>query len=141
MSKSDEMTADQWEGSSIRRHSARYLTIAALSALILNGVLIGIHALGAHYLAALIVANIVVIAFAYSAHAAFTFEVERSVSGFARFVGTQAIGFPLSVLVLATLVDGFALPVWIATPIATVILFAYNFVTARWAIYLNSAAR
>lgn len=122
---------------SLRRQSARYLLIAGMSALILNGVLIGTHAMGLHYLAALVVANIVVIAFAYSAHATFTFEVDRTVSGLGRFVGTQAIGFPLSVLVLAALVDGLGLEVWIATPIATIILFAYNFISARWAIFLN----
>lgn len=120
------------------RHSARYLLIAAFSALLLNAVLIGVHALGAHYLAALVAANVVVIAFAYTAHCAFTFEVERSAAGFWRFVSTQAVGFPLSVAVLALLVDGLDLVVWIATPIATIILFAYNFLSARWAIFLRS---
>lgn len=126
---------------SVVRQPLRYLLIAAFSALLLNIVLISVHALGAHYLAALIAANIVVIVFAYTAHANFTFEVEYSAKGFWRFVGTQAIGFPLSVIVLIALVDGLGLAVWIATPIATLILFAYNFLSARWAILLSASPK
>ena len=116
----------------------RYLVIAACSALSFNAVLIGVHWAGAHYLAALVAAFSVVVVGAYCAHAAFTFEVEFSGRGFARFLGTQLLGFPISLAILAGLIDGLGLPVWIATPIATILLFFYNFISARWAILLGS---
>lgn len=116
------------------RPALRYAMVGICSALAYNVILVAVHALGAHYLAAALAAFIVVVLGAYCAHAAFTFQVASGLSGLLRFVGTQILGFPISAAILAVLVDGASLPVWIATPIATLLLFAYNFLAARWAV-------
>ncbi|MGB3710129.1 MAG: GtrA family protein [Erythrobacter sp.] len=126
-------TSQRLRDQTTRRQLGRYTVIAAGSALLFNVILIGVHAAGVHYLAALAAAFCVVVMAAYCAHALFTFETQFTTRGFGRFVGTQLLGFPISAIVLATLIEGFGLAVWIATPIATILMFAYNFVSARWA--------
>jgi putative flippase GtrA len=118
----------------IDRPALRYVMIGAGSALAYNLVLIAVHAAGAHYLLAALTAFVVVVLGAYCAHAAFTFQVACSVPGLLRFAGTQIIGFPVSAALLAGLVDGAGLPVWLATPVVTVVMLVYNFVSARWAM-------
>ncbi|NVE94590.1 GtrA family protein [Altererythrobacter lutimaris] len=116
------------------RQSLRYLAIAALSAISYNAIIIALDYAGISYLIGVVVATAVVITGAYLAHATVTFSQPLSLTAYMRFVSAQIAGFFLSVIILAAMIDGLQWPVIVATPVATVLLFAYNFISARWAI-------
>jgi putative flippase GtrA len=47
-------------------------------------------------------------------------------------------GFVISAALMALLCSGFGMPVAVATPIATLLLFVWNFALARWAILIET---
>jgi hypothetical protein len=70
----------------------------------------------------------------YLMHSSFTFRERLSLRGFLRFTSGIAAGFPLLLLSMAILCTGLGLPVVIAAPIATIILFLWNYASVHWAI-------
>ena len=115
-------------------HGRRYLTVGALCALIHNVIMIGGDYVGLHYLPATLVSFAVVTPLGYFLHCRFTFRKARSLGGFVRFMSGIAIGYPISLALMILFCSGLALPVVIAAPLATAILFAFNYVSAHWAI-------
>ena len=113
---------------------ARYVVVGAICAAMHNVIMIGGDWLGVHYLPMSFVSFAVVTPVAYFLHSDFTFRGRLSFRNFLRFTAGVATGFPLSLLVMAILCSGLGLPVVIAAPIATAVLFVWNYASAHWAI-------
>lgn len=112
----------------------RYITVGAICAIVHNAIMIGADFVGVHYFPATLISVAVVTPLGYFLHCRFTFGKERSVRGFVRFSGGIAIGYPLSLALMALFCSGFGWPVAVAAPLATIILFLFNYIWAHWAI-------
>jgi putative flippase GtrA len=112
----------------------RYIIVAALCALLHNAIIIGLDWLGVHYVFASLVSFFLVAATGYLLLCNFTFVSERSLTSFARYVGAMALNLPLSIAALFLFHDILRLPMWIASPVATVAMVAVNYFLSRWAI-------
>jgi putative flippase GtrA len=112
----------------------RYLVVATSCALLHNAVMIGCDWLGIHYVPASGVSYIVVVLWGYALHARFTFGQPMSARSFLRFALGMATNYPASIALMFVFCTLAGLAVAIAAPMTTVILFAWNFITSRWAI-------
>lgn len=113
---------------------SKYLVVGAFCALMHNAILIAGAAAGISYVIGMFVSYVVCGAVGYHFHVSFTFRSTYSRAGYLRFMGGQATGFLLSFALMGIMCTGLSWPVWIATPIATVLLFAFNYTAAHWAI-------
>jgi putative flippase GtrA len=120
--------------STIFARGRRYLTVGVLCALIHNLIMIGSDFAGLHYLPATLISFAVVTPLGYYLHCRFTFREAHSLDGFLRFMSGVAVGYPLSLGLMVLFCSGLALPVIIAAPLATAVLFVFNYVSAHWAI-------
>jgi putative flippase GtrA/SAM-dependent methyltransferase len=114
--------------------SGRYLVVGAVCAGLNNVILIGLDQIGVHYVVSSLVSFVVVVAVGYGLHSTFTFRVRRGLSTLILYAAAMAANYPLLVVMLFVLVDLARLPVFIASPMATVVLFGWNFFASRWAI-------
>jgi hypothetical protein len=114
--------------------TARYTLIAAICAAASNAVIILGDVAGGHYVPVIIFSFAVVTPLGYLLHSGFTFSEQRSWVGLLRFAWAGALAFPLSLLTMAFLCTGLGLRVAIAAPIATAVLFLWNYASAHWAI-------
>ena len=113
---------------------SRYVQVGLLCALLNNLIVIGFDRAGYHYAAAVCVAFIAVTAIGYLLHAIYTYRVPPSGAALLRFFCGNVSGFVISMLVMMVLCDGIGLSASLAMPIATVLLFAWNYALASWAI-------
>ena len=120
---------------------ARYLVVGASCAIVHNLIMIIGDWAGGHYLPMSFVSFAVVTPLGYWLHSGFTFSEQHSLRAFMRFAAGVAAGFPISLLTMAMLCTGFNVPVVIAAPVATVVLFAWNYLSAHWAILGRLFAR
>ncbi|MBU6500080.1 MAG: GtrA family protein [Rhodospirillales bacterium] len=122
----------------ISRHAAgravRYTAIGAICALTHNAVMILGDRAGINYMAMLFVSFALVTPLGYMLHARFTFREAYAVRDFVRFASGVAVGFPISFALMAMFCSGAGLPVAVATPIVTVILYVWNYASAHRAI-------
>lgn len=114
--------------------SCRYLVGGAFCALLHNMIMIGVTQCGIGYPIALIISFCVTTPSGYLIHSAFTFGETRSWHRLRRYLIANIAGFCGSAALMVLFCTGLGVPVAIATPIATVILFLWNFTSARWAI-------
>jgi putative flippase GtrA len=119
---------------SARLRPARYILVGATCAILYNAVMILGEWGGLAYVWTSILSLFVVIPAGYLLHAGFTFGSGRSWIAFLRFAGSIFAGFPISLLTVALLSSGAGLPMVIAAPAATFVLFVWNYATAHWAI-------
>lgn len=112
----------------------RYTTVGAVCAIVHNVVMIGADFLGIHYFPATLISVALVTPLGYVLHCRFTFRKARSLQEFLCFAGGIAVGYPLSLALMALFVSGFGWPVVVAAPLATIILFLFNYIWAHWAI-------
>ena len=63
-----------------------------------------------------------------------------TVPSFLRYASAMVMNYPLSILAMFLLVNVAGLSVPIASPLATVILMAWNYFASRWAILARSRA-
>lgn len=118
----------------IQWQSSRYLAGGALCALLHNIIMIFGTQLDVAYPVMLILSFCITTPVGYLIHSVFTFEKARSLIRFRRFLLTAMMGFLGSMVLMVLLCEGLRVPVIVATPVATVILFLWNFTSARWAI-------
>jgi len=121
------------------RQSGRYLSGGAICALLHNLLVIGLAFAGAPYQVALVVSFLVTNPVGYLFHTAVTFREPRSWGGLIRFMGGSLAGFGWSAALMIAACSGLGLPVAVATPLVTAILFLWNFSAARWAIVRSEA--
>jgi putative flippase GtrA len=113
---------------------ARYLAVAASCALLHNAVMIGCDWIGVHYLLSSAVSFTTVVMWSYPLHARFTFAQRLSARSFLNYALGMATNYPASIALMFLFHDLAALSVAAASPLSTVILFAWNFAASRWAI-------
>lgn len=120
------------------RQSSRYLAGGGACALLHNIIMIGTSAHGMPYPPALVLSFSLTTPLGYLIHSAYTFETACSWQRLQRFLAGAASGFLVSAALMVLLCSGLGISVAIATPIATVLLFVWNFVLARWAILVGT---
>jgi len=134
MAKQFRLAATAQHLGSILRSPGRYASVGLLCAALNIGCVIVLDRAGFHYAPAMVIAFVGVTLVAYTLHAAFTFRASASAAGLLRFVGASATAFPLALLLMFLLCDGVGLSVSAALPIATAILFVWNYLGSKWAI-------
>src|SRR4026209_1446085 len=113
----------------------RYLVVGIRSAALHNVIMIVGDLMGLHYFTSSVCSLVVVTSFGYWLHSRWTFPgAEKSAASYTRYFLTIGANFPLSLAGLFVLIDLLAMPVAIAAPAVTVILFAFNYVANRWAL-------
>lgn len=112
----------------------RYSLVGLACALLNYAILLAVDALGGHYLLGIAIAFSIVSPTGYLLHSAFTFAAPLRWSALLRFVASLASTYPIAAGTMVLLCSGLGLSVLVATPIATVALFAFNFAMAHWAI-------
>ena len=112
----------------------RYSFVGAVCALSHYAVMVAVDFLGGHYSAGILAAFLIVTPIGYVLHSRFTFAEPLRFKAFARFAWTIAAATPVAAAMMVLLCSGLDLSVPVATPIAILALFAWNFVTAHWAI-------
>jgi putative flippase GtrA len=117
-----------------RRTPARYLIVGASCAVLHNLIVIGFDRVGIGYVASSAVSFVVIVLIGYSAHTGFTYRAPRSPATLARYTLAMAANYPITVALLFAMVTLAGLPIYVAAPAGTVILFGWNFLTSRWAI-------
>lgn len=116
------------------RRTSRYAQVGLLCAVVNNLIVIAMDFAGYHYLPGVIVSFAVTMFLAYVLHAGYTFEVRPSSTGGLRFAAANLSGFPLSLGAMYVLCDRVGLRASIAMPIATVLLFFWNYLLAHWVL-------
>lgn len=118
----------------------RFLTVGGICALLHNIILIAGDFAGVHYVISNLISYAVVVVAGFGLHRAFTFRGRAQESSFIRYALAMAANYPLSIAALFVLIDLIGLPVWIAAPVSTVLLFVWNFTMSRWAIVRGIAS-
>ena len=118
---------------------SRYLFVGATCAALHNAIVIGFDRIGVGYVASSAVSFVVVVSVGYLMHTAVTFQAPRGISSFARYAAAMAANYPLIVVLLFLMVTVGGLPVPVAAPAGTLILFCWNFLASRWAIVRQGA--
>ena len=121
-------------GSSLVARGRRYLGVGALCAVTHNAIMIGADFAGLYYVPATLLSCAIVTPLGYFLHCRFTFREAHSLAGFLRFLAGIAVGYPLSLALMALYCSLFHWPVVVAAPLTTIQLFAFNWVSAHWAI-------
>jgi putative flippase GtrA len=119
----------------------RYATIGVACAVMNNILLIAGDLMGLHYMISTILGFLIVTPAAYLLHSAYTFGEPRSWAALWRFSAGVAFAVPIFFLVMALLCSGLGLPVIVAAPLATLFMFVWNYVSARWAIVARLSPR
>ena len=114
--------------------TARYTIIGGICAVLNNILIIGGAFFGVNYVVMSFIAFPLVTTFAYLMHTKFTFKEPRSVYGLLRFSSGVAMGFPLFIVLMAAFCSGLRMPVVVAAPLSTVLLYVWNFALAHWTI-------
>lgn len=117
----------------------RFALVGLLCAVTHNAVVIGLDRYGVHYALASVASYVIVVLLGFVLHVRFTFGVEPGLSSFVRYAIAMAANYPLTILLLFAMVDVARIPVAIATPSATVALFAWNYLASRWALARDHA--
>jgi len=112
----------------------RYALVGLACALGNYSVMVAVDFAGGHYLLGIVVAALIVTPIGYALHSRFTFAEPFRLKAFARFAGSIAAAYPIAAAMMILLCSGLGLSVPIATPIAILALFLWNFATAHWAI-------
>jgi putative flippase GtrA len=115
----------------------RYTLIGLICALFNYAIIVAVDAVGGHYLLGTLIAFLAVTPIGFVLHSRFTFAEPLRWTSFWRFVAGVASAYPLALLSMVVLCSGFKLSVVIAVPIATAVVFLWNFVAAHWAILPN----
>jgi putative flippase GtrA len=133
-SESDGTLSPVVDGRSFFERGWRYTSVALFIAVANNVVMIAIDMLGGHYLLGTAAALVLMTPVAYVLHSWFTFGEPFSLAAFGRFSSGVLAAYPLGLFLMVVLCSGLRLPVIVAAPIATVALFAWNFLAAHWSI-------
>jgi len=113
----------------------RFLAVSLACALLHNAVMIAGDWLGLHYAASSLVSFAIVVCFGYWLHGAWTLPgAERSAMALARYALSMSLNLPAFIAGMFLCVQVAGLPVPVAAPLVTVLLWGFNFVATRWAL-------
>lgn len=116
------------------KRTSRYTQVGLLCALLNNLIVFAMDHAGYQYVAAVCAAFALVTLIGYLLHSTYTFGVSASRAGALRFVGASLTSFPLSLGSMFVMCGGMGLSASVAMPIATVLLFAWNYALAHLTI-------
>ncbi|MBX9925438.1 MAG: GtrA family protein [Hyphomicrobiaceae bacterium] len=122
------------EPTSTRHTPARYLIVGLACALLHNAILIGLDRLAVHYIVSSAVSFVACVAVGYLLHTRYTFSVAAGLASLWRYTVAMAANLPLSIGLLFAMVDVLSIPVVVAAPATTILMFAWNYLASRWAI-------
>jgi putative flippase GtrA len=122
------------------RRTGRYAQVGLVCALLNNAIVIGMDQLGYRYVLSVTVGYLVVMLAGYLLHSAYTYRVRASRTGWLRFVAANLSGLVVSMFVMFILCDVVGLTASMAIPIATVLLFAWNYLLTHMLIGRSSTA-
>ena len=114
----------------------RYAVGGVICALLHNIIMITLDHQGFDYRVSLIMSFMVVTPLGYVFHSTVTFKKARNWPRLRRYMAGVTSGFLVSAILMYIFCTRWGLRVPIATPIATLLLFFYNYVLARWSILL-----
>ena len=112
----------------------RYVLVGGLCAGLYNLIMIAGDALGVNFVASTGFAFVVNVLVGYTLHCRFTFSEPMTWRGFARYTAAMLLNLPLSVVGIWLLNGVVRLPMWVASPLVTVLLFCWNYVATHWAV-------
>ena len=112
----------------------RYTLVGLVCATCNYAIMLAVDTAGGHYLLGTTVAFLATTPIGYVLHSRFTFRAPLGLKPLLRFYFSVATAYPAAMLMMIALCSGLRLSVAIATPIATVALFVWNFVGVHWAI-------
>lgn len=118
---------------SFLRLTGRYAQVGLFCALLNNATVIVADRLGYHYVIAVCAAFILSTAVGYLLHATYTFQVRASRTTGLRFVMANLSAFPVALATMFVLCSALGISASIAMPLATVLLFGWNFLLAHLA--------
>jgi putative flippase GtrA len=104
-----------------------------------NAVMIGGDLAGLHYAVSSVLSYLIVVVVGFALHVRYTFGQPARFAAFWRYAVTMAANYPATLLLLFLMCDVAGLPVVVAAPAATVVMFAWNYVASRWAILRPAA--
>jgi putative flippase GtrA len=111
----------------------RFVVVGALCAVITNAAIILLVRAGLGSVTATIVAFVPVLLLGYALHAAFTFRRARSGISFGRYAFAMAANFPITIGAIYVLCDLLRIPVALAAPAMTLLIFLWNYLSGSWA--------
>jgi len=113
---------------------ALFLGGSVLCAGINNVILIAGEWLGYNYVLLTFLCYFVSGSVGYFYHCRITFDKPISWMSYVGFISSLFLGLPLSILLLAIAIEWLVLPMWIAAPAMTMIMFIYHFAIAQLTI-------
>lgn len=112
----------------------RYAFVGLFCAGLHNIVMIGGDLVSLNYLVSSLLSFAIVLTSGFALHCAFTFSAAPGLRSFLRYTLAMALNLPMSILILFLLFDLGGVPMAIAAPFATVLMFALNYLLSAWAI-------
>jgi len=119
---------------------AAFMGGSVLCAGINNVILIAGDWLNIHYTVLLMVCYLTSSSVGYAYHCRITFNQPMTAGGYTNFVAGIWLGLPVSLALIAVMVDWLMAPMWVAAPVMTLIMFAYHYMVARLAIMRGLSA-
>jgi putative flippase GtrA len=116
------------------RQSVRYSAVGAVCACASNLIIIGGDLTGINDQVALVLAVATVTPLGYILQSWFTYGSPLSMQHFMRFLCGVGVGTLWFVLLMTLFQRIIGMPVWIASPLTTLLVFVWNFAASRWAI-------
>jgi len=115
----------------------RYVFVGLGCAAINNALFIGLDAAKIHYGIAVILSAMIMIPLSYWLQLNLTFSAKGDWRAFRRYASILILNPPLSWLLLFLIHDRGHVPMIVAAPILTIIMFLWNFAASHWAFLLT----
>ena len=119
----------------------RYVVVGALCAGLYNGVMLAGDREGLHYAVSTVIAFVLIVTTGYVLHCKYTFTEALTWRGFARYVAAMLVSLPISIGGMFVLRDVAHLPMIIASPAFTAVMFAWNYLATHWAVVTRKLGR
>jgi putative flippase GtrA len=116
------------------RAPTRFAIVGFVCAATHNAILLAADLWHIHYALSCAISYVVVVLLGFALHVRYTFRRPASAASFWRYCLSMAANYPATLALLFLMCDVAGWPVAIAAPVATVLLFAANFLASRWAI-------
>ena len=118
-----------------------YGVVGSVCACASNGIIIGCSLAGLEYWQAAALSVAIVTPVSYVLQTRLTFGVEHSAKRLIRFLGSILMGAFLFLAIIGLLRNLLEMPIWVASPLATAIIFCWNYVASKWAVTHSSTNR
>jgi len=115
----------------------KYALVGAAFAVLNMLLIILLDRVGIHYVVSILIAAATLIPLSYWPHVRFTYQVNPGFGSFLRYIGTQLVNTPITIVLMFVATEWLGMPVSIATPAVLLTLFILNLFSSYWAIVLH----